>query len=146
MLIRKAKRGDEHAIHALIVELAVYEREPDAVINTPQNLENDLFDDPICEALIVEKEGEVIGFALFYTSYSTWRGRCMYLEDFYLKPDFRQFGYGQILFDEVVKIAKEKGVRRMDWQVLNWNEPAIKFYKKNHAELDDEWLNGRFYF
>ena len=147
MMIRPAQPGDEKAIHDLIVELAIYEREPDAVINTPEQLFHDLFEDSICEALVVENaKGEIVGFALYYTSYSTWKGRCLYLEDFYVLPDFRRGGIGQELFQAVVKIAKERGVKRMDWQVLEWNEPALSFYKKQNAILDPEWINGRLFF
>lgn len=146
-MIRPAQPGDEKAIHDLIVELAIYEREPDAVINTPEQLFHDLFEDSICEALVVENaKGEIVGFALYYTSYSTWKGRCLYLEDFYVLPDFRRGGIGQELFQAVVKIAKERGVKRMDWQVLEWNEPALSFYKKQNAILDPEWINGRLFF
>lgn len=146
MRIREAKPGDETAIHGLIVELAVYEREPDAVINTPENLYIDLFRDEVCKALVVEEENEVVGFALYFISYSTWKGRCLYLEDFYVKEAFRRGGIGSKLFLEVVDIAKQLGVKRMDWQVLEWNEPAISFYKKHAAVLDPEWINGRFFF
>jgi GNAT superfamily N-acetyltransferase len=147
MTIRPAKPGDEQAIHALIVELAIYEREPDAVINTPKQLHHDLFIDPICEALVVENNaGTIVGFALFYTAYSTWKGRCLYLEDFYVKPEFRRGGIGQALFQQVVEIAQARGVKRMDWQVLEWNEPALSFYKKQQSILDPEWINGRLFF
>lgn len=147
MKIRPAQPGDEKAIHALIVELAIYEREPDAVINTPEQLFHDLFEDSICEALVVENaKGEIVGFALYYTSYSTWKGRCLYLEDFYVLPDFRRGGIGHELFQAVVEIAKERKVKRMDWQVLEWNEPALSFYKKQNAFLDSEWINGRLFF
>ena len=146
-MIRPAQPGDEKAIHDLIVELAIYEREPDAVINTPEQLFHDLFEDSICEALVVENaKGEIVGFALYYTSYSTWKGRCLYLEDFYVLPDFRRGGIGHELFQAVVEIAKERKVKRMDWQVLEWNEPALSFYKKQNAILDPEWINGRLFF
>jgi GNAT superfamily N-acetyltransferase len=147
MRIRKALLGDEKAIHGLIQALADYERAPDEVINTPEQLRIDLFEDEVCEALVVENEDDVIvGFALYYTSYSTWKGRCLYLEDFYVLPEFRRGGIGGKLFQEVVAIARERGVKRMDWQVLEWNEPAIAFYKKQEAILDPEWINGRLFF
>jgi ribosomal protein S18 acetylase RimI-like enzyme len=146
MNIREAKPGDETAIHGLIQALADYERAPDEVINTPEQLKIDLFEDRICEALVVENAEMVVGFALFYTSYSTWKGRCLYLEDFYVLPEFRRGGIGGKLFREVVDIAKSRGVKRMDWQVLEWNEPAIGFYKKHEAILDPEWINGRLFF
>ncbi len=147
MTIREAVEGDEVAIHGLICELAEYEKAPNEVVNTPNQLHHDLFVDPICEALVLENEtGHVIGFALYYTSYSTWKGRCLYLEDFYIQPEFRRGGMGSKLFTKVVEIAKKRGVKRMDWQVLDWNKPAIEFYKKHHSELDPEWINGRMFF
>ncbi len=146
MHIREARPGDEAAIHGLIVELAVYEREPDAVINTPENLYIDLFKDEVCKALVVEEGDQIVGFALYFISYSTWKGRCLYLEDFYVKEEFRRGGIGSELFLKVVEIARNMGVKRMDWQVLEWNEPAIRFYKKHEALLDPEWINGRFFF
>lgn len=147
MIIRKAIKGDEGAICGLIQELATYERAPDEVINTPEQLSIDLFDDQVCDALVVEDSIKgVVGFALYYTSYSTWKGRCLYLEDFYVLPEFRRGGIGGRLFQEVVAIAKERGVKRMDWQVLEWNEPALSFYKKHEATLDPEWVNGRLFF
>jgi GNAT superfamily N-acetyltransferase len=144
--IRAAVVGDEYDIMQLVQELATYEKEPDAVINTPEQLNVDLFEDPICECLIAEIEGEIKGIALFYTSYSTWKGRCLYLEDLFIQPDYRQLGIGKALFEKLVNIAQERNVKRMDWQVLNWNEPAISFYKRIGATLDPEWLNGRLFF
>lgn len=145
-MIREAKEGDEFAIIDLIKALALYENAPEEVINTPDALARDLFEDKICNALVAIDKGRIVGFALWYVSYSTWKGRCLYLEDFFVLPEYRQSGYGTALFDSVVAIAKERGYKRMDWQVLNWNELAISFYKKKEAVLDDEWLNGRFYF
>jgi len=147
MMIREAEPGDELAIHGLICALAEYERAPGEVTNTPQQLKIDLFEDRICDAIVVENEHQlVVGFALYYTSYSTWKGRCLYLEDFFVLPEFRRGGIGGRLFQRVVEIAREKGVKRMDWQVLEWNEPALEFYKKHEALLDPEWVNGRLFF
>lgn len=147
MIIREARKGDEHAIHGLISELALYEKAPDEVTNTVEKLAVDLFVDRVCEALVVEtEEQQVVGFALHYESYSTWKGRCLYLEDFYVQPEFRRGGIGSRLFTRVVEIARERGAKRMDWQVLDWNEPAIEFYKKHDALLDPEWVNGRLFF
>lgn len=146
-MIRPARTGDETAIHGLIQALADYERAPLEVINTPEQLRIDLFEDRVCDALVVETpEGMIVGFALYYTSYSTWKGRCLYLEDFYVLPEHRRGGIGSRLFLEVVRIAKARGVKRMDWQVLDWNEPALAFYKKHDAILDPEWVNGRLFF
>ena len=144
--IRVAKRGDEQAIFELICELALYEKALEQVTNTSVQLAIDLFEDKICDAIVATLEGEIIGFALYYVSYSTWKGRCLYLEDFYVKESKRKLGIGQVLFEEVVSIAKAQKVKRMDWQVLEWNEPALKFYSKNEAILDDEWVNGRLFF
>ena len=144
--IRAAKRGDEQAIFELICELALYEKAPEQVTNTAVQLAIDLFEDKICDAIVATLEGEIIGFALYYVSYSTWKGRCLYLEDFYVKESKRTLGIGQVIFEEVVSIAKARKVKRMDWQVLEWNEPALKFYSKNEAILDEEWINGRLLF
>jgi GNAT superfamily N-acetyltransferase len=144
--IREAEPGDEKVIMDLVQELAVYEKEPDAVINTPEQLRVDLFEDPICECLVVEVDGVVRGMALYYTSYSTWKGRCLYLEDLYVQPEYRRGGVGIALFEQLISLAKERGVKRMDWQVLEWNEPAIAFYKRIGATLDPEWYNGRLFF
>jgi GNAT superfamily N-acetyltransferase len=145
-ILRKAERGDEFAIYQLIKDLATFEKAPDEVSNTAEELAKHLFDEHICEAIVYELENEIVGFALYYISYSTWKGVCLYLEDFYVKPESRSLGIGSKLFDRVVEIAKEKKVKRMDWQVLDWNETAIEFYKRKNALLDPEWINGRFYF
>lgn len=143
--IRQAQRGDELAIYQLIKDLATFEKAPNEVTNTAEELAKHLFDEKICEAIVYELENEIVGFALYYISYSTWKGVCLYLEDFYVKPETRGLGVGSKLFDEVVEIAKAKKVKRMDWQVLDWNESAIEFYKHKNAILDPEWVNGRFY-
>ena len=144
MNIRAARLGDEAAIHGLISELALYEKAPDEVTNTIEKLRVDLFVDSVCEALVVENESlEIVGFALYYQSYSTWKGRCLYLEDFYIQPEFRRGGIGSRLFSEVVETAKRWGVKRMDWQVLDWNEPAIAFYKSIGAQPQEEWVRYR---
>lgn len=143
---RVAEIGDEVGIHGLIRELAEYERAPDSVINTVESLRRDLFTDPICEAFVATSEESIVGFALYYVSYSTWRGRCIYLEDLYVKPEYRRHNIGNELFELVRNEAVKRGYKRMDWQVLDWNEPAIAFYKKQGAELDPEWINGRLYF
>ena len=88
----------------------------------------------------------MVGFALYYISYSTWKGRCLYLEDFYVQEAERKQGHGQALFDEIVQVAKKMCVKRMDWQVLDWNHTALNFYRRNHATLDPEWINGRLFF
>ena len=146
MIIREASRGDVNAIFGLIRELAEYERAPEQVTNTALQLEIDLFDKKICDAIVAELDSVVVGFALYFTNYSTWKGACLYLEDFYVKAEFRRQGIGEKLFEAVVEIAKQRGVKRMDWQVLEWNDPALSFYRKHNAVLDSEWINGRFFF
>ena len=145
-MIREARKGDEKAIMDLIHGLALYEKAPEQVVNTAEDLAIHLFEEKICEAIVAEKDKQIVGFALYYTNYSTWKGKCLYLEDFYVLPELRGEGIGSLLFDRVVEIAKDRGVKRMDWQVLEWNEPAIKFYQKKDAVLDSEWINGRFFF
>jgi GNAT superfamily N-acetyltransferase len=145
-MVRSAERGDEQAIMELIHALALYEKAPDEVINTAHDLGVHLFDEKICDAFVAEVDEKIIGFALFYTNYSTWKGKCLYLEDFFVLPEFRGAGIGSQLFDAVVSLAKERGVKRMDWQVLDWNTPALNFYQKKKAHLDSEWINGRYFF
>jgi GNAT superfamily N-acetyltransferase len=94
---------------------------------------------------VAEKEDVVVGFALFYTSYSTWKGNCLYLEDLLVTQSERRSGIGKLLFDQVLATAKERGAKRFEWQVLDWNEPAINFYKKYNADLDPEWINGKLF-
>ncbi|MGJ8661325.1 MAG: GNAT family N-acetyltransferase [Bacteroidota bacterium] len=146
ILVRSAEEKDVKDIHELIKELALYEKAPEQVTNTVETLHHDMFVQPICEAIVAEENNSVLGFALFYTSYSTWKGKSLYLEDFYVSEKNRKRGIGQQLFEEVVRIAKERKMARMDWQVLDWNELAINFYRKNNALLDPEWINGRLFF
>jgi GNAT superfamily N-acetyltransferase len=146
-MLRKAESKDVIQIHGLICELAAYEREPDAVSNTIDELHHALFVDQHCYALVWEHAQQgVVGFALYFFGYSTWKGKTVYLEDLYVKPEFRKQKIGDELFDAVVEIAKSEKVRRMDWQVLEWNTPAIRFYEKKQATLDPEWINGRLCF
>lgn len=146
MTIRNALVKDVAAIHSLIIGLAVYEKEPNAVINTPENLLEDLFTHKRCFAIVAEDQKQIIGFALYYFGYSTWKGHTLYLEDIFVQENARKKGVGQALFDEILKRAKKEKVKRMDWQVLTWNTPAINFYRKNKAFLDEDWINGRLFF
>ncbi|HLV41445.1 MAG TPA: GNAT family N-acetyltransferase [Brumimicrobium sp.] len=144
--IRSAQRGDEQQIMGLVHELAVFENAPEEVINSPEQLAIDLFDDEICKCFVYEVDGVIRGIAIYYISYSTWRGRCLYLEDLYIQPDYRRGGIGRLLFQRLVDEAKLMNAKRMDWQVLDWNEPAIKFYESIGATLYPEWINGRLFF
>ena len=144
--VRESKPGDEQSIYDLVKALAVYEKAPNEVINTPEQIAKDLFENKICYAYVAESSNSIIGFALYYVSYSTWKGKSLYLEDLFVLPEFRKEGVGGLLFDEVVLTAKRWGVKRMDWQILDWNEPALNFYKKKNAHLDSGWVNGRLFF
>lgn len=146
MIVRPIERKDVFSVLELIRGLAAYEKLPNEVENTVEKLTHDLFVAKYCEAIVAELDNEIVGFAIFYTSYSTWKGPCIYLEDLFVLEAHRKSGVGSLLFDKLVEIAKERKVKRMDWQVLDWNEPAINFYKKKNATLDDEWLNGRLFF
>jgi len=144
--IRKAKIEDMPRVLELIQELATYEKAPDEMINTVENLERDGFGGTkVFDCIVAEGDDIIVGFALFFTGYSTWKGRTLYLEDFIVSEVYRGKGYGKLLFEEVLAEAKRREVKRMDWQVLEWNEPAIQFYKKYKATLDGEWYNGRFF-
>ncbi len=145
MKIRIAAPGDQIQIMELIHALAVYEKAPNEVVNTAEELSVHLFEEKICEAIVAEQEDAIVGFALFFTNYSTWKGKCLYLEDLFILPEHRQLGIGKQLFQRVVEIARSRKVRRMDWQVLEWNEPALAFYRKQGALLDPEWINGRLF-
>ena len=142
--VRKGTKNDVKAVHALIVELAIYERAEQEVSNTVDQLLRDGFgEDPVYELLVAETEGKVVGMALWYTKYSTWKGKCGYLEDLVVQADLRGRGIGKALFLEVAKACARRGYGRMEWQVLDWNEPAIGFYRSLGAGLDPEWLNGK---
>ena len=144
--IRTAQIGDETAIFQLIKELAIYEKAPQEVSNTISQLREHLFKDKLCSAIVASQGDNIIGFALYYTSYSTWKGKCLYLEDFFVKKEFRKLGIGSMLFKEIIRIAENSNAKRLDWQVLDWNEPAISFYKKHKTDLDSSWISGRITF
>jgi len=147
LIIRGSTPNDMQAVNDLIHELAVYEKAGEQHINTTEQLIKDGFgDEKAFDCIVAELDKKVVGFALFYTSYSTWKGKCLYLEDFLVTEQLRGKGIGKLLFDEVYQIAKQSNVGRFEWQVLEWNKPAINFYKKYNAILDDEWLNGKIEF
>lgn len=144
--IRKAVKDDMVSVLELIKELAAYEHALEQVENTVEQLQEDGFgDQAVFECFVAEDANQIIGFALFYTSYSTWKGKCLYLEDLLVTNTYRRKGVGKLLFDKVLQTAKERGAGRFEWQVLDWNEPAINFYKKYNADLDPEWINGKIF-
>ena len=141
--IRKAEKKDCRRLLELIQELADYEKAPNEVTVTLTHFEQSGFGpNPVWWAFVAEINEKVEGFALYYIRYSTWKGQCIYLEDFLVTEKLRGLGAGKLLFDRIIEDAKEKGFHRMVWQVLEWNEPAIHFYKKYNACLDPEWING----
>ena len=141
-VIRPATPADVPVILQMIHELAIYEKEPDAVRNTPEMLAEVLFGEhPRVFAHMAENDaGEVRGFALWFLNFSTWRGvHGIYLEDLYVRPTARGGGHGKALLTELARICVERGYQRLEWSVLNWNTPAIDFYKALGAHPQDEW-------
>lgn len=140
--IRKAVAADMPAVHALITELAVYEKAAHEVINTPEQLVADGFGaHPLFGCFLAETNDRIVGISLFYWRYSTWKGKQLYLEDIIVTDEMRGHGIGKLLMDRTMQHALDENCSGMRWQVLDWNEPAINFYKKYDARLSDEWIN-----
>ena len=144
IVLRRGVEADLPQVLGLIHELALYERAPEAVTNTLVAMQRDGFGPtPIFGFFVLENEAaEIIGLALYYTAYSTWKGRMLYLEDLVVTEVARRGGLGRLLFDAVVAEARATGAVRLKWQVLDWNKPAISFYKKLGANIESEWFNG----
>ena len=140
-MIRPANPKDVEAIHALIVELAIYEREPEAVVATVEQIQENLFGvDPVAYCHVAEVDGRVVGIAIWFLNYSTWLGKAgLYLEDLFVKPEFRSRGLGLQLMKKLAQICIERGYERFQWWVLDWNEPSINFYKSIGADAMDQW-------
>jgi GNAT superfamily N-acetyltransferase len=142
VVIRLGTVKDLKAVHQLVVELAVYEREPDAVSNTVEMMLEDGFGtNPIFGFLVAECDEEIKGASIYYYRYSTWKGKRMYLEDLIVTEQMRGKGLGKQLFEQMLTIAKSENCTGMMWQVLDWNQPAIDFYKKYETRFDEGWLN-----
>jgi len=142
IIIRRAVKEDCPRLLELINELALYEKAPQEVTVTLEHfVESGFGDNPVWWAFVAEEDGLVQGFALYYIRYSTWKGQRMYLEDILVTEQARGKGLGKLLFDQLIEEAKEKKFTGIVWQVLEWNEPAINFYKKYNANLDTEWIN-----
>jgi GNAT superfamily N-acetyltransferase len=142
--IRKGTEADLEQVLNLVKELALYEKAPDEVEVTIEEMQNWGFGkDKLFEFFVAEHQHKIVGIALYYYKYSTWKGKCLFLEDIVITESYRRYGLGSKLFNEVVLVAKQKQARRMEWQVLEWNKPAIDFYKKYNAHLDAEWINGK---
>ena len=143
--IRKAKGNDMNGIFHLVKELAAYENaENEITINVEyyeKSFENGLF-----ESIVAIENSRIIGTCIYYPTYSTWKGKMLYLEDFVVKEAYRKHGIGQQLYDQLIKIAKSEKYNLIKWQVLDWNEPAVKFYEKNHATIEKDWWNCKIIF
>lgn len=143
--VRKATKQDAEVILDHVVELAIYEKEPDAVTADQKDYEEGI-ESGLYQCLMAEDGDEVLGVAIYYPRFSTWKGKMMHLEDFVVRQAHRRKGIGKILFDAFLEDAKNQDCRLAIWQVLDWNEPAIKFYEKERAVIDKEWWNCKIYF
>lgn len=141
-IIRRAKKADCPRILELIRELALYEKAPEEVSITLDHLvESGFGEKPVWWGFVAESKGIIYGIAIYYIRFSTWKGQRMYLEDIYVSEEMRGKGIGKLLFDQLIIETREKGFNGIVWQVLEWNEAAINFYKKYHANFDPEWVN-----
>jgi len=140
--IRTAVKADCSRLLELIHELAVYEKAPNEVTVSLEEFENAGFGhNPVWKAFVAEVDGIIQGFGLYYVRYSTWKGSRMYLEDLLVTEKMRGKGLGKMILDRLIEEAKEKGFNGISWQVLDWNDPAIHFYKKYNTEFDSGWIN-----
>jgi len=145
-IIRRAVKDDCPRLLELVQELATYERAPGEVTVTLDHFSESGFGkQPVWWAFVAEVNERVVGFALYYIRYSTWKGQAMYLEDILITNEMRGKGIGKLLFDRLIEEARDKKFNRIIWQVLDWNEPAINFYKKYNADFDAGWLNCSIY-
>lgn len=141
--LRKAVKEDCTRLLELIQELAEYEKAPDEVtVSLDEFIDSGFGEHPVWEAFVIEEAGVIQGMALYYIRYSTWKGRRIYLEDIIVTQAMRGKGYGKVLFDKVWQTCLDRNYSGMVWQVLDWNTPAIDFYKKYGAKFDGGWLNG----
>lgn len=144
IIIRKATAADCPRMMELVKELAIYERAPDEVtVSMEHFIESGFGANPVWWAFVAEEDGVVQGFALYYIRYSTWKGQRMYLEDILVTEEARGKGIGALLMNALIAEARERKFHGITWQVLEWNEPAINFYKKFNTQFDPEWINGK---
>ena len=145
-IIRRAVKDDCPRLLELVQELATYEKAPGEVtVSLDHFTESGFGTQPVWWAFVAEVDESVVGFALYYIRYSTWKGQAMYLEDILITNEMRGKGIGKLLFDRLIEEARDKKFNRIIWQVLDWNEPAINFYKKYNADFDAGWLNCSIY-
>lgn len=143
--IRDAKKEDMHEVLMLIKELAVFEKEPDAVVLSVEDLQRDGFGpEKLFTCFVAETEGKIQGIALVYFRYSTWKGKTVHLEDLIVRKEFRGKGLGAALYKKVMEFAQKNGVKRVEWAVLDWNKTAIQFYKKTGATILTDWHLAQF--
>lgn len=143
-IVRTGIPSDVPGVMRLVRELAEYERAPLEVTNTEESMLADGFGlNPAFGLFVAEQDGEIVGIALHYIRYSTWKGKMLYLEDIVVKEHLRGRGIGAELFEACLKHCMEKDYAGMTWQVLDWNEPALNFYRKYNSSLDSEWINGK---
>ena len=141
-IIRKGRKQDLGAVLRLVNELADFEKAPDAVTNTIADMETDGFGSkPVFEFYVAETDGEIVGIALYFIKYSTWKGKGLYLDDLIVTERMRGKGIGKKLLDAFLMEAKKAGTKQVHWQVLDWNTPAIEFYKKVGASIEPEWYD-----
>ncbi len=144
ILIRPFMHGDSAVVLKLIQELAAFQGQPDEVAITLQGLEDAAFgENPVLEGVLAETDGAVVGAALFFEKFSTWKGRGVHLEDLVVTDQYRGSGIGSLLFEAVMELCLQRGYAMMDWQILESNEPAIRFYEKYGSYIAGDWLNGR---
>jgi ribosomal protein S18 acetylase RimI-like enzyme len=139
--IRPGTKEDLASAIGLVKELAIFEKEPNAVLIGRETYEKS-FDEGLFKFLVAEHENLIVGIAIYYTCFSTWKGKSMYLEDLIVTDKFRNLGIGQRLFDKFIEEAKKASAVQVKWQVLDWNQHAIRFYIRNKAKIDKEWFNG----
>lgn len=144
-VIRPATTADLPAILDLVRELALYEKAPEKVTATLESY-RDAFADDYFKALVADAGGKIVGMALYYRTFSTWKGRMMHLEDFIVTEEYRRTGIGRQLFGAFLEEARDTGAVMCKWQVLRWNDPAINFYRKYDTVFDDEWVDVKVYF
>ncbi len=142
--IRSATEADMSAVHALVYELAVYEKAPEAVVTTPTEYARD-FREGRFECLVAETSNAIVGIALYFMGYSTWKGKMLYLDDLVVAEVYRRRGIGQRLFEAVLEEGRRRGCRLVKWQVLDWNEPALSFYRRYGAIIETDWWNGKIF-
>lgn len=145
LIIRKAEDKDLSFIHDLVRELAIFEKEEKEFTATLSMYEND-FKENVFQSIVADLDGEIVGMVLYYLTYSTWKGKMMYLEDFVVKEKNRGKGIGKVLYQAFIEEAKNQNCQLAKWQVLDWNAPAIQFYTQNNAILEKNWWNCKVFF